>query len=184
MGEQGMKQKLRQRQSAFSLLRSCDLSRLISVGILISMVFTACATVKKETVKVEPVVERTGIMGRVVPVDSSGAEIVQEDSEKIVINCIPVKKGSQVKDRSITGNSGSDGSFSLDLKSGEWFIEVFLEGFYVKSFHVILGENRRVDMGEIRLQRIESGSGVPLKGDEIEEAFVNEGDVSIQPPTH
>jgi hypothetical protein len=164
---------------------------IIFSGILMMIVFASCATAPREARKppevkpeVVPQVEKAGIMGRIMPVDSSGVEIAQEVREKAVINCIPLKEGSQLKERSVTENPEPDGSFSMDLKKGEYLVEIFLEGFYVRSFKITVEENRRVNLGDIRIQRIESGSGIPLKGDEIEEIFMNEGDVSIQPPSH
>lgn len=164
---------------------------IIFSGILILMMFASCATAPRGTGKtrevktgVVPELERAGITGRIIPVDSSGVEIAQEERQKAVINCIPLKEGSQLKERSVTGNPENDGSFIIDLKKDEYFVEIFLEGFYVRSFKVTVEENRRVNLGEITIQRIESGSGIPVKGDEIEEVFMNEGDVSIQPPSH
>jgi hypothetical protein len=160
-------------------------------GILMLVILGSCATTRKkgiEPVEVKPEIvvpiERPGIAGRVIPVDSSGKEITQEERDRVIINCIPIEEGSQLKERSVTVNPDAEGSFSIDLKKGEYLIEIFLEGFYVRNFKVVVEDDRRVNLGDIRIQRIEPGSGVPLKGDEIEEVFMNEGDVSIQPPTH
>lgn len=160
-------------------------------AVLMLMVLTSCATAPREArrpAEVKPVVvpqiEKAGITGRIMPVDSSGVEIAQEVRGKAVINCIPLKDDSQLKERSVTGNPEPDGSFSIALKKGQYLVEIFLEGFYVRSFKITVEESRLVNLGEIQIQRIESGSGIPLKGDEIEEIFMNEGDVSIQPPSH
>ena len=128
------------------------------------------------------ILKRAGIKGSVIPVDSDGEEIVMEDKENIIINCIPVKDGVQVVDKSIVGNAKSNGDFAVDLRGGEFVVEVFLEGFYVESVTVLLDRNRRKNLGKIKIRRIETGRGMPLEDDISEELIINEGDVNIQPP--
>lgn len=150
---------------------------LAMLYLLALLLFASCATTKKERVG------RAGIKGKVVPVDALGEEIKRQDKEKIVINCIPVREGIQLFDKSLTGNAKANGDFTIDLKFGEYVVEVFLEGFYVESFFVTLDQSRRKNFGEIRLKRIETGSGIPLTEDAIEDVIINEGDVNIQPPS-
>jgi len=148
-------------------------------AVFLMLLFPSCATEKVEIVEH---VEHTGIKGTVKPVDSSGNEIILQDKGNIIINCIPVQNGVQIQDRSMTANAKDDGSFVIELKGGEYFVEVFLEGFYVNSFSINLEKNLRKNLGEITIQRIETASGIPLKDDEFEEAITGEGDVAIQPP--
>jgi hypothetical protein len=146
---------------------------LIMLG---SVLLTSCATSKPKEY------ERAGIKGTVIPVDSDGEEIVMEDKENIVINCIPVKDGKQQPDRAIVAHAKSDGDFAVDLRGGEFVVEIFLEGFYVESIGVLLDRNRRKNLGKIKISRIETGRGVPAKDEIDEEIIINEGDVNIQPP--
>jgi hypothetical protein len=149
---------------------------LVTLGIVLSM-FGSCATTKPKEF------ERAGIKGSVVPVDSKGDEIVMEDKEKIIINCIPVEDGMQKTDRTITVNAKGNGDFVAELRGGEYVVEVFLEGFYVRTFNIVLDRNRKENLGKIEITRIESGTGTPMRDDVGEEVITNEGDVNIQPPT-
>jgi len=148
---------------------------LLVIGLLL---LSSCATTKPEEF------ERAGIKGTVVPVDSQGEEIVMEDKEEIIINCIPVQGEVQLGDRTVTENARGNGDFVVELRGGEYVVEIFLEGFYVRTFNVVLDRNRRENLGEIEIQRIESGTGTPLKDVEGEDVIANEGDVNIQPPTN
>jgi hypothetical protein len=145
--------------------------------VLAALLLASCATTKPEEFV------RAGIKGSVIPVDSEGEEIVMEDKEKIIINCIPLVDGVQKTERTVTGNAKRNGDFVVDLRGGEFVVEIFLEGFYVKTFNVVLDRNRRENLGKIEIRRIESGTGTPLKDDVGEEVNINEGDVNIQPPT-
>lgn len=147
-----------------------------AVLILSIWVLSSCATTTSREY------ERAGIKGSVLPVDSDGNEIVMEDKENIIINCIPLKEGEQMVDRTVIGNAKSNGDFVVDLRGGEFVVEIFLEGFYVETFNIVLDRNRRKNLGKIEISRIETGRGVPLKDDIGEELIINEGDVSIQPP--
>jgi len=147
------------------------------LGAVLLPFILSCATTKEEKVG------RAGIKGTITPVDLNGEEIKEQDKRKIVINCILVKEGLQIQDSSITGNARDNGDFELDLRYGEYIVEVFLEGFYVESFYVVLDSGKRKNLGEIMIQRIETGSGIPLKDDEFEEVIIDEGDVNIQSPS-
>ena len=70
----------------------------------------------------------------------------------------------------------------VELRGGEYVVEVFLEGFYVRTFNVVLDRNRKENLGKIEIKRIESGTGTPMRDDVGEEVITNEGDVNIQPP--
>jgi hypothetical protein len=150
---------------------------LVFIVVVLLFSILSCATTKEEKVG------RSGIKGTITPVDMHGEEIKVQDRGKIVINCIPVREGLQIQDSSITGNARDNGDFELDLRLGEYVVEVFLEGFYVESFYVVLETGKRNNLGEIMIKRIETGSGIPLKDDELEEVIINEGDVNIQPPS-
>ena len=148
----------------------------VAAVLIFSLIASSCATTKPKEY------ERAGIKGSVVPVDSDGEEIVMEDKENIIINCIPVKDGVRMVDRSIVENARPDGDFAVDLRGGEFVVEVFLEGFYVESITVLLDRNRRKNLGKIKIRRIETGRGVVIEDDIREELIINEGDVNIQPP--
>ncbi len=150
---------------------------LMIIGVVLFFLLLSCATTKEEKIG------RAGIKGTIIPVDMNGEEIREQDKGKIVINCIPVKEGLQIQDSSITGNAQNNGDFELDLNYGEYVVEVFLEGFYVENFYVVLDSGKRKNLGKIMIKRIETGSGIPLKDDEFEEVIINEGDVNIQPPS-
>jgi hypothetical protein len=149
--------------------------RISTVGAVLALMIS-CATTRPEEF------ERAGIKGSVIPVDSRGDEIVMEDKEKILVNCIPVRDGVQLVDRTVIGNARSDGDFSVDLRGGDYVVEIFLEGFYVQTFYVVLDRNRRKNLGKVEIKRIESGTGTPLKDEAGEDVIINEGDVNIQPP--
>jgi hypothetical protein len=162
------------------IIRITHLWSAVAVSVTLALaasLLTSCATTKPEEFV------RAGIKGSVIPVDSEGEEIVMEDKEKIIINCIPLVDGVQKTERTITGNAKGNGDFVVDLRGGEYVVEIFLEGFYVNTFNVVLDRNRRENLGKIEIRRIESGTGTPLKDDVGEEVNINEGDVNIQPPT-
>lgn len=148
----------------------------MAVVIFAFLILPSCATTKPKEY------ERAGIKGSVIPIDSDGTEIVMEDKENIIINCIPMKDGEQMVDKTIVGNAKSNGEFVVDLRGGEFVVEIFLEGFYVESINVVLDRNRRKNLGKIAISRIETERGVPLKDDISVELIINEGDVTIQPP--
>jgi hypothetical protein len=149
---------------------------MASALLLAGLMQSSCATTKPKEY------ERAGIKGSVIPVDSDGEEILMEDKENIIINCIPVRDGKQMVDKAVIGNAKPNGDFVVDLRGGEFMVEVFLEGFYVESITVVLDRNRRKNLGKIKISRIETERGVPLEDDISEELIINEGDVNIQPP--
>ena len=150
---------------------------LTLILLLAGLILSSCATTKPKEY------ERAGIKGSVIPVDSDGEEIVMEDKENIIINCIPVRDGEQIVDKAVVGNAKPNGDFAVDLRGGEFVVEVFLEGFYVESITVVLDRNRRKNLGKIKISRIETGRGVPVEDDvSHEEPIISEGDVNIQPP--
>ncbi len=148
----------------------------IAVITAVFLITVSCATSEKT------IVERAGIKGLVVPVDASGNEIEMQDRGGAIINCIPVWEGTQKQEMVVTANAQGDGSFSVDLPGGEYVVEIFLEGFYVKTFHLDLKTGKRYNLGKITLLKIEVGEGKPLKDGGPEEHLGSEGDVTIQPP--
>ncbi len=152
--------------------------RRLCILVLTAMLLipVSCATREKT------IVERVGIKATVVPIDASGNEIEMQDRGGVIINCVPVQEGTQKQEMVVTANAQSDGNFSIDLPGGEYMVEIFLEGFYVKSFHLDLKTGKRFNLGKITLRKIEVGEGVPLKDGGQEENIGSEGDVTIQPP--
>ncbi len=148
----------------------------IAVITVVLLIAVSCATREKT------IVDRAGIKGTVVPTDASGNEIEMQDRGGVIINCIPLREGKQKQEMAITANTQNDGSFSIGLPGGEYMIEIFLEGFYVKSFHLDLKAGKRYNLGKIALRKIEVGEGMPLKNSEQKENIGSEGDVTIQPP--
>lgn len=142
------------------------------------LLLAACATVSpKEDLF-------NGIKGTVIPVNRDGKEIIYQEKEKTVINCIPLMKGSPLQEWSITLNPKPDGTFIVALDRGEYSVEIFLKGFYVASFHIDVLEDELVDLGIIKIEEIEAGEGTPVKGEEADDVISNEGDVNIQPPSN
>jgi hypothetical protein len=127
---------------------------------------------------------KSGIKGRVLPVDASGEVISPQDKEQIIVNCFPVRNGTPLPERSITDNARDDGSFSVDLREGKYLVEFFLEGFYVKSMYVSLEGKKKKNLGDIPLERIETDTGLPVRDDGIQGPGDSGGDVTIQPPVY
>jgi hypothetical protein len=153
--------------------RYAGLTAALMLSILLPL---SCATTKPKEL------ERAGIKGEVIPVDSNGEEIGMEDKEEIIVNCIPIREGIQLVDRTVTENAKKNGEFNVELRGGDFVVEIFLEGFYVETFYVTLDKNRRKNLGKVEIERIETGSGKPIKDEAIEDVITNEGDVNIQPP--
>ena len=155
-----------------------------------SAMLYSCATPKpKETsiyVPMKSVPERkestTGLKGSVVLADESGEEMSFGDREKILVNIVPMKEGKRIEEKALALNPGQDGSFQVRLKEGEYFFEVFLKGFHVESRTVLVRKGSVLDLGAMKIKRIETGGGAPVKGDKREEPPPNVGDVNIQPP--
>jgi len=165
----------------------------ISVLTIFIIGVVSCATVKPE------IVEETGIMGVVVPVNKEKEEIDYQERDKIVLNFVPMKNGKSIFNKSISNKSISnkslsnksftinpekDGSFKIYLEPEEYRLEIFLKGFYVKTVNLSIAKGQLLKLGEIMIQKIEPEPGIPLKGSESEENFFNEGDVNIQQPVY
>jgi hypothetical protein len=149
--------------------------------LLASLIGSSCATLKTE--EGEAVFE--GITGKLVPVDAYGNEIVFQEKEKILVKLIPIKDGERLPDDSLTFNPRPDGSFVSRLDDGNYAVEVYLDGYYVKSVEITVNKNEILDLGTINIEKIETDMGTPLKEEhsETEEIIINEGDVNIEPPS-
>jgi len=148
----------------------------------LSVLFFSCAA-KKEAVKIEQMPVVSGISGVLIPVDHSGKVIEQQERERIVINCIPLREGRSVEGSTITKNPEADGSFMIELEAGEYDIEFFLKGFHVASFRVEVSPEEVVDLGVIKLEKIPTVQGEPIMEAQKDKKILNEGDVNIQPPS-
>jgi hypothetical protein len=150
----------------------------IAIFTLVGLFFlNACVSFMKKEVHIQ------GMSGQIIPVDSSGNEINYQDRENIIVNLLPLRNGSIAEERSITFNPEADGSFTVNLKPGMYAVEVFLKGFYVESFQITVQEDQIVDLDVIKLEKIETVSGRPIKDETGDEVTLSEGDVNIQPPT-
>jgi hypothetical protein len=155
-----------------------------------SAMLCSCASPKpKETsiyVPMKSVPERrdsaTGLKGSVVLAGESGEEMSFGGGEKILVNIVPMREGERIEEKALALNPGRDGSFQVRLKEGEYFFEVFLKGFHVESRTVLVRKNNVLDLGAVKIKRISTGGGAPVKGDKREEPPPNVGDVNIQPP--
>ena len=109
------------------------------------LVFPGCASMKpKDTLN-------EGMRGQIIPVDSTGKEILYQKRENIVINCVPLKNGRLKEENSITFNPEPDGNFLVSLKSGEYSVEIFQKGFYVKSLNILVETDQIIDVGVVEL---------------------------------
>ena len=138
---------------------------------------SSCATVKPKKEKFD------GFFGIVEPVDRNGEEIVYQDREKVIINCTPVNRGGPASDGPFTFNPDPDGSFVAKLRHGEYSVEIFLKGFYVKSFNIIIPEGELIDIGIVELEEIKAGEGEAFMDEDSDDMTLHEGDVNIQPPS-
>jgi len=134
-------------------------------------------------IKEEKHKEITRITGVLIPVDKDGREIIYQEKEKIIINLIPMKDGYKLFEQSLVVNPESNGSFTYNLNQGEYSVEIFLEGFYVYSYEITIPEDEFVNLGVIKIKKIEADTGAPLMGEDSEEVLLNEGDVNIEPPS-
>lgn len=148
----------------------------------LSILSFSCAA-KKEAVKVKEEKAISGIKGIIIPVDQSGNEIEQQERGKIVINCVPLREGKPVEGKTITKNPEPDGRFMIELKEGEYNVEFFLKGFNVTSFRVEVSQEKMVDLGSVKLQKIATVHGEPILESQTDKKILNEGDVNIQPPS-
>ncbi|UCB45103.1 MAG: hypothetical protein JSV25_12925 [Spirochaetota bacterium] len=147
--------------------------------LLLTLIGTSCATLKTE----EGEVVSEGITGILVPVDAYGNEIVFQEKEKILVNLTPIEDGERFFDNTLTFNPRPDGSFASKLDDGNYAVEIFLDGFYVKNFEITVNENEILDLGVINIEKIETEIAAPLKEGHTEEVIINEGDVNIEPPS-
>jgi hypothetical protein len=145
---------------------------------LVLITVTSCATDRLRSMR------RSGIRGKVIPVDESGDEIRMQDKDEIIITALPVKNTGPDVDNATTANAKNDGSFSIDLREGRYVVEIFLEGFYVFSRELVLEGKRKDNLGAIEITRIQSETGIPIRGDDREEPVGSGGDVNIQPPVN
>lgn len=145
--------------------------------ILLLAIVSSCATVEKEEVKVQK------IRGSVLPVDEYGNEILHIEKERILVNLVPVIDNKRLYDRSISFTPRSDGGFAKVLGAGEYTVELFLEGFYVRSIDITVHKGETLDLGVVRIERIEADLGAPVMGDEEKDVILNGGDVNIEPPS-
>ncbi|MBN2325147.1 MAG: hypothetical protein JXQ30_15565 [Spirochaetes bacterium] len=137
----------------------------------------SCATVEKKAERLQ------GITGRVVLTDDEGGEIEHPPSEDILVNVVPVVAGERRYDRASRLFPSKDGTFFGSLEKGQYTIEVFLQGFYVRSIDVTMPSDRVIDLGTIELQRIRIDPGMPVKAEPEEGVILKEGDVNIEPPS-
>ncbi len=138
---------------------------------------SACVSLKRKAVPEE------GMKGKIVPVDLHGEELTYPELQKVIINCVPLKDGRLMEGRSITANPDKRGNFIVNLKQGEYAVEIFLKGFFVKSFQITIEEGTVTDLETLKLREIEAGSGEPIMGESVDGMILNEGDVNIQPPS-
>jgi hypothetical protein len=143
------------------------------------MIGSSCATLEtgKEGARF------AGVTGIVVPVDTQGKEIVYQEKQNIRIDLIPIVNGEKEVNRTVSINPRADGSFTRELGNGNYAVEIFLEGFYVKSFTITIRNNELLDLGVINIQKIETELGAPLKEGQKGDTTINEGDVTIEPPS-
>jgi hypothetical protein len=149
----------------------------ILLGILFLIFISACATVKPKRDKFD------GFFGIVKPVDRNGEEIIYQDREKVIINCTPVKEGGPASNGPYTFNPGPDGKFVAKLRQGEYSVEIFLNGFYVKSFNIAILEGELIDIGVVELEEIAAYEGEAVMDEDSDDMILHEGDVNIQPPS-
>lgn len=149
----------------------------IVFGISFLVFIAACATIKPKKDKFD------GFFGIVKPVNRNGEEIVYQAREKVIINCIPVKVTSHGSEGPFTFNPDTEGNFVAKLQHGEYSVEIFLNGFYVESFNIIIPEGELIDIGIVELEEIAADEGEPVMGEDSDEMILHEGDVNIQPPS-
>jgi hypothetical protein len=168
-------------------------ARLIAVSISVLFLLAiaiSCATVEKVEVKEEAEAEVEikvwvqGIRGTVLLVDESGNEIQSLNKKRVLVNLVPVIDGKRVYQRSFSFSPGSDGTFFEELEIGEYTVELFLEGFYVHSLDIAVRKGETLELGEVRLKRIETDLGAPVVKNENQDAVMNGGDVNIEPPSY
>ncbi len=144
--------------------------------LLLFMVFS-CASVGKRTGGAQ------GVTGTIVLMDEEGEEIGYPGREEALVNCVPLRDGERSLDRALRLSPSADGTFFGRLEKGKYTIEVFLQGFYVRSIDVTVFQDETVDLGTIELQRIKTDPGEPVKAEPEQDVILKEGDVNIEPPS-
>jgi len=138
---------------------------------------SACVSLKRRGAPSE------GMKGEIIAVDMHGKELTYPELQNVIINCVPLKGDRLMEERSITENPDKKGNFVVALKKGEYAVEIFLKGFFVKSFQITIEEDTLTDLETVELCEIEAGSGEPIMGESADDVILNEGDVNIQPPS-
>mgnify|MGYP000017518841 CR=1 FL=1 len=159
--------------------RKLNLRKILVLSIIILLGFSTFSCTTRQKRKIERIPE-TGIMGVIIPVSGEGEIIESQPRDEVVINCTFMDNGGG---KVYTVNPDPEGRFKVLLKNGNYRIEIFLKGFKVKSLEVNIPPNTMLDLGEIKLVRIETQMGKPFLGEEDQTPLLNEGDVSIQPPS-
>jgi hypothetical protein len=149
----------------------------IVFGFSFLIFITACTTLKQKRDKFD------GFYGIVKPVNRNGEEIIFQAREEVIINCTLVKADIPISDGPFTFNPDAEGNFVAKLQHGEYSVEIFLNGFYVESFNIIIPEGELIDMGIVELKEIAADEGDPVMGEDSDEMILHEGDVNIQPPS-
>ena len=156
--------------------RARPITVAVSIMFLVVLLLS-CATVEKEKAEFQ------GVTGELLPVDEFGNEIVYLKKEKILINLVPIVDGKRLFDESFSFIPRSDGGFTRELGSGTYTVEVFLKGFYVRSFDITVNAGETVDLAGMKIENIEAGLGAPVMGEENSDVILNGGDVNIEPPS-
>jgi len=154
------------------------MGKAVTIALCVCIIsLSACVSLRRKEVPEE------GMKGKIVPVDLHGEELSYPELQNVIINCMPLKEGRLMEGRSITANPDKKGNFVVNLKQGEYAVEIFLKGFFVKSFQIIIEEGTITDLEILKLREIEAGSGEPIMGESADGMILNEGDVNIQPPS-
>lgn len=144
--------------------------------LLLTFVFS-CATVEKQAGGAQ------GAAGTVVLTNEEGEDAGYPPKEDVLVNFVPVMDGERRFDRSVRIFPSADGIFFGRLEKGKYTIEVFLQGFYVRSIDITVLQDRVTDLGIIKLQRIMTDPGMPVKAGPEQDVILKEGDVNIEPPS-
>ena len=148
-----------------------------SLLFLLLIVVFSCATVEKQAGDTQ------GVTGTIVLVDEEGEEIGYPGKEEVLVNFVPLKDGKRSLDRALRLSPSADGTFFGRLEKGKYTIEVFLQGFYVRSIDITVLQGEAVHLGTIELQRIKTDPGKPVKSEPEQRVILKEGDVNIEPPS-
>ena len=144
--------------------------------IALTLVLFSCASVEKGAKKDQ------GVTGTVV-FKKAGEETGSPPKSEVRVDCIPVREGTPVAGDTVRLSPSADGTFFGRLEYGEYTIEVFLKGFYVRRMDVAVRRNEVTELGIIELERIETEPGKPVKTGGEQDVVLKEGDVNIEPPS-